>query len=204
MPLLDIIRSDDPAIRNQSLAGACRKLAYGELLAERDGLDHFRRENANLYDRVRALFFLYAINRFHLPRRSELPSTGRIPQAGVARLLSRRFDEAIRIFRAEEGAAGPSDPVCSALAMAYHSLAFQTLADQVRASVRGAAGNHWMFRMGSADEHPLRVRPELLARSPSGTFPMLRERTPVRMDLSHSGWSDIFFLGMDYPEGAEY
>ena len=31
---------------------------------------------------------------------------------------------------------------------------------------------------------------------------MLRERTPVRMDLSHSCWSDIFFLGMDYPEGA--
>src|SRR5207248_360941 len=27
-------------------------------------------------------------------------------------------------------------------------------------------------------------------------------RTPVRMDLSHSAWSDIFFLGMDYPEGA--
>jgi hypothetical protein len=22
------------------------------------------------------------------------------------------------------------------------------------------------------------------------------------MDFSHSGWSDIFFLGMDYPEGA--
>ena len=22
------------------------------------------------------------------------------------------------------------------------------------------------------------------------------------MDLSHSGWSDIFFLGMDFPEGA--
>jgi galactokinase/mevalonate kinase-like predicted kinase len=31
---------------------------------------------------------------------------------------------------------------------------------------------------------------------------MLREHTPVRLDLSHSGWSDIFFLGMDYPEGA--
>ncbi len=28
------------------------------------------------------------------------------------------------------------------------------------------------------------------------------ERTPVRLDLSHSAWSDIFFLGMDYPEGA--
>ena len=22
------------------------------------------------------------------------------------------------------------------------------------------------------------------------------------MDLSHSAWSDIFFLGMDFPEGA--
>jgi len=22
------------------------------------------------------------------------------------------------------------------------------------------------------------------------------------MDLTHSGWSDIFFLGMDFPEGA--
>ena len=27
--------------------------------------------------------------------------------------------------------------------------------------------------------------------------------TPVRMDLTHSGWSDIFFLGMDFPEGAK-
>ena len=24
----------------------------------------------------------------------------------------------------------------------------------------------------------------------------------MRMDLSHSAWSDIFFLGMDFPEGA--
>jgi hypothetical protein len=29
------------------------------------------------------------------------------------------------------------------------------------------------------------------------------EKTPVRMDLSHSCWSDIFFLGMDFPEGAK-
>jgi hypothetical protein len=33
-------------------------------------------------------------------------------------------------------------------------------------------------------------------------YPVLKESTPVRMDISHSGWSDIFFLGMDYPEGA--
>src|SRR6185295_1161911 len=35
-----------------------------------------------------------------------------------------------------------------------------------------------------------------------GAFPLLRELTPVRMDLTHSAWSDIFFLGMDFPEGA--
>ncbi len=203
MPLLDIIRSTDPAVRDTPLAAACRKLSYSELLAERDTLDRFRRESTNLYARVRALFFLYAIDRFHLPSRVELPGEGRVPYSGVERLLGRRFDEAVRLFRAEEAARGPSDPLCSALAAAYQALAFQTLADQVRASVRGAAGNRWMFRTGSADEHPLRVRRELRTRSgPNGPFPVLRERTPVRMDLSHSCWSDIFFLGMDYPEGA--
>jgi hypothetical protein len=201
--LTDIICSTDPAVRNRPLAAACGELGYHELLAEREALDRFRRDSGNLYERVRALFFLYAIDRFHLPARSELPAKGRIPYAGVERLLSRRFDEAIRVFRSEEAKHGPSDPVCSALAAAYQALAFQTLADQVRASVRGAAGNRWMFRTGSAGDHPLRVRPELLARPGPGTpFPVLRERTPVRMDLSHSCWSDIFFLGMDYPEGA--
>src|SRR5271170_4241641 len=59
-----------------------------------------------------------------------------------------------------------------------------------------------MFRMGHPEDHPLRLRRELLQRDDDGTYPVLRERTPVRMDLSHSGWSDIFFLGMDFPEGA--
>jgi galactokinase/mevalonate kinase-like predicted kinase len=203
MNLTDLITSADPTVRNRPVAAACRVLSYPQLLAERDALDRFRRESTNLYDRVRALFVLAAINRFYLPARPELPAAGHIPHAGVERLLGRRFDEAVRVFREEEAARGPSDPVCSALAAAYHGLAFQTLADQVRASVRGAAGNRWMFRAGDPADHPLRVRPELLARAdPGDPFPVLRERTPVRMDLSHSCWSDIFFLGMDYPEGA--
>lgn len=203
MPLIDLITSADSAVRNTPLADACRGLTFPVLLAEREALDRFRRVSANLYDRVRALFFLYAIDRFLLPARRELPATGRIPYEGIERLRARRFDEAIRLFRAAEAAEGPNDPLCSALAAAHHALAFQTLADQVRASVRGAAGNRWMFRAGSAEEHPLRVRRELLARAGvNGLFPVLRERTPVRMDLSHSCWSDIFFLGMDYPEGA--
>ena len=57
-----------------------------------------------------------------------------------------------------------------------------------------------MFRAGHTDDYPLRLRPELLVGDP--VFPILREATPVRMDLTHSGWSDIFFLGMDFPDGA--
>ena len=59
-----------------------------------------------------------------------------------------------------------------------------------------------MFRMGHPADQPLRLRPELLKRNEGGTYPILRERTPVRMDLTHSAWSDIFFLGMDFPDGA--
>ena len=82
-------------------------------------------------------------------------------------------------------------------------MGFQTLADQVRRSVRSVRGNQWMFRTGHPADYPLRIRPELLAAgAPAPVFPILREATPVRMDLTHSGWSDIFFLGMDFPEGA--
>ena len=127
----------------------------------------------------------------------------RIPYGGYLHLLKRRFEEAVDDFLAVQKREGPSDAIASALAAAYHALGFQTLADQVRRSVRSVRGNQWMFRMGHPADHPLRIRPQLLKRTASNEpFPILAERTPVRMDLSHSGWSDIFFLGMDFPEGA--
>ena len=93
--------------------------------------------------------------------------------------------------------------ILSALAQVYERITYQTLADQVRRSVRSCKGNRWMFRVGQVSEHPIRIHPRLLERSSDdGLFPILIERTPVRLDLSHSAWSDIFFLGMDYPEGA--
>ena len=202
--LPEIITSLDPAVRNQSLDARCRDASAEQLLAECSALDAFRRQSDNLYERVRALFFLYAIYRFHLPPKLPPPSgegEGRIPFAGFQLLLERRFEEAIDRFLAAQQTEGPSDGVASALAAAYQRLGFQTLANQVRRSVRMVKGNQWMFRMGHPVDHPLRIRPELLAEV-DGALPLLRERTPVRMDLSHSGWSDIFFLGMDYPEGA--
>ena len=152
---------------------------------------------------VRACFFAYAVHRFHIPHAEGLSPSGMIPYDGYTFLLERRFEEAIDSFLAAQVRQGPSDSLSSALAEAYHSRAFQTLANQVRHSVRSVRGNQWMFRMGHPADHPLRVRQELLTRDPAtGSYPILREATPVRMDLSHSGWSDIFFLGMDYPEGA--
>ncbi|MCB0100299.1 MAG: UTP--glucose-1-phosphate uridylyltransferase, partial [Caldilineaceae bacterium] len=100
-------------------------------------------------------------------------------------------------------AAAPTEPLSSALAAAYRDLGFQTLADQVRRSVRSVDGNAWMFQVTRSADHPLRVRPELVAEAhPHGDRPILEEDTPVRMDVTHSGWSDIFFLGMDHPEAA--
>ena len=208
MALLTLITSPDDAVRDLSLDAVCEKLSLAELLAEADALDAFRRTSENLYHRVRALLFLYSIHRFHLPLRLAAVKSGdkpgAIPFKGYENLLERRFEEAIDIFLKTQRTEGPSDGISSALASVYQRLAFQTLADQVRRSVRSVSGNQWMFRMGHPADQPLRIRPEMTRRDPStATYPILRERTPVRMDLTHCGWSDIFFLGMDYPEGAK-
>lgn len=199
--LRTIIESDDQGVRNQPLGPACAGRGLDWLLGECADLERFRRASPSLYHRVRALFFLYALHRFHLPAVPDLPRAGTIPFAGQQHLLHRRFEEAIGTFLAAQRQSGPSDPLSSALAEAYRTLGLQTLANQVRRSVRGVRGNQWMFRVGHPADHPLRLRPEL-RRPDGGTYPILRERVPVRMDLTHSAWSDIFFLGMDYPEGA--
>ena len=201
--VIDVIRSDDPEVRDLALDAVVAGKNAAELLATAATLEAYRRTETNLYRRVRALFFLYALHRFHLPAQPGYPVQGKVPYVGHAHLLDRRFEEAITVFLHAQAREGPSDTLSSALATAYYALAFQTLADQVRATVRSTAGNTWMFRMGHPADHPLRLRPQLLARSPeTGAHPILRERTAVRMDLSHSGWSDIFFLGMDHPDGA--
>ncbi|MDQ1258159.1 MAG: hypothetical protein QG656_2768, partial [Candidatus Hydrogenedentes bacterium] len=174
-----------------------------ELLDACEQLERFRRQSDNLYERVRATLFLYAAYRFYLMESPDVPETGSVPYEGFSDLLMRRFEEAIDRFRGALAQDGPNGALFSALAECYHHLSFQTLTDQVRRSVRASLGNQWMFRVGHAEDHPIRIRPELLHR-PEGAllYPILSERTPVRLDLSHSGWSDIFFLGMDYPECA--
>lgn len=200
--LVDIITSGDAAVRNRSLDSFCEKASAEKLLGECRALDSFRRQSQNLYEQVRALFFLHAIHRYHLPVKAGVRRGGRIPFEGYRHLLQRRFEEAIEVFLLDSGTEGQNDAISSALAAAYHGLAFQTLANQVRRSVRSVRGNQWMFRMGHPLDQPLRIRPELLVKSEAGAHRVLCEKTPVRMDLTHSAWSDIFFLGMDFPEGA--
>ena len=104
--LIDIITSPDPAMRNRSLDAFCRSASLAELLAECASLDAFRRASDNLYERVRALFFLYAIHRFHIPLKPGLQAQGFIPWEGYAHLLQRRFEEAIDTFLRAQASAG--------------------------------------------------------------------------------------------------
>ena len=198
----DIIEAAAPAVRDLAIERWCAARPAAELLAACAELEAYRRRETNLYKRVRALFFLAAIHRYHLPARPEFLRTGRVPYDGFSRMLERRFEEAISGFLHAQTAQGANETLSSALAVAYHALGFQTLADQVRHTVRSTRGNAWIFRLGHPLDQPLRVRPELLRNGGDAPQPILRERTPVRMDLTHCGWSDIFFLGMDFPEGA--
>ena len=317
-------------IRDLSLTKAVATLSTPDLLTQLSLLDEFRRStDNNLYQRVRALFFLYAVHRFHLPERRRLIEKKRksnhanngekcvedrvksdgnvfekdetfICPKGYKALLDRRFDEAIDHFLqwvssssstlslspdeeeditvndhenekgnviyplpkttslisklsfsrdgpspithttaaedyrendtatlsrghsssnasssllslsshvSEEATSVkepnsiststqkhstdtltqqtlllPSEATSSALAKSYRSLAFQTLADQVKRSVRSHEGNEWMFNVNNVNDTPL-VWSEELYGEKGGQ--MLIERTPVRMDLSH-------------------
>ena len=118
--------------------------------------------------------------------------------------MERRFEQAIASFRAAMRRDGPNGALASALAQAYEQVAFQTLADQVRRSVRSCRGNRWMFRVGAgrraSDPDPspaprARVGRRRSSRSwSSGRRSGSTSRTAAGPTSSSSG--------MDYPEGA--
>ena len=105
--LVRIITAVDPAIRNLPLSSVCDHATVAQLMEECQALDRFRRDSGNLYERVRALFFLSAIFRYHLPPKLAADATGRISYDGYVHLLQRRFEEAIRDFGKSLLAADP-------------------------------------------------------------------------------------------------
>ena len=200
---IETITTDDRLRRDQPFFALAQGMSTAELLNACAELEEFRRDTNNLYARVRAALFLAAAYRFFVMEAPEVAPTGVIPYEGYRDLLARRYEHALVRFHAAVRQHGLDSALASALAEAYRHLAFQSLADQVRKSVRATRGNRWLFHQGYADEHPLRIHASMLVRQPGiQLYPILAEFTPVRLDLSHSGWSDIFFLGMDYPSGA--
>ena len=195
---------EDSGSPGQTFEVLCRTADRAGLERMTDELENYRRSAGNFYHRVRAVFFLEAIHRYFLPAHFAEDDEGSIPYDGHRLALARRFEEAVAWYLAHRERNGSSDALSSALAAAYHGLAFKTLAQQVQKTVRAVRGNQWMFRTGHPLDYPLRLRPELLERpEPGAGTPVLVEETAVRLDLSHAGWSDIFFLGMDCPEGAK-
>ena len=93
--LVDIINAADPVERNRSVYAVCRGASLEQLLDDAAALEAFRHESTNLYERVRALFFLYAIHRFHVPAKlaGAGMSTALIPYAGYEHLLLDTLDE---------------------------------------------------------------------------------------------------------------
>ena len=77
--LLRTITTRDPLLRDRSLEEICRDASLRELLGETRILHDFSQQSENLYERVRALMFLYAIHRFYLPGKLPEPGKGLVP-----------------------------------------------------------------------------------------------------------------------------
>ena len=82
--LTGVITADDPEVRDRSLDSFCAASRRSmNCWPSAQALDRFRRTSDNLYERVRALFFLYAIHRFHIPLPAPAPhAPALIPFAG--------------------------------------------------------------------------------------------------------------------------
>ena len=156
--------------RSMPCAASCRSKSCSP---SAQALDRFRRTSDNLYERVRALFFLYAIHRFHLPLRARRRDAARRFRSRATRnLLKRRFEEAIDLFLAAQAERGPSDAISSALAAGYH---VARLPDAGRPGApqraHACAATSGCSASGHPADHPLRLRPELLARGADGAYP---------------------------------
>lgn len=203
--LVKIIISEEKNYRNTSLDSICSSATLEQLLEECDALDDFWRKSNNLYEKVRALFFLYAIHRFHIPLCNNITAGGQIPFDGYNNHLKRRFEEAIECFIKFQKQNGPSQGISSSLSTSYHSLGFQILADQVRKSVKSIRGNQWMFRIGHPSDHPLRINPRLRINLMRTTcFRFFKKRPRLGWILPIVVGVIFSFLEWTFPKEQEY
>ncbi len=99
--------------------------------------------------------------------------------------MDRRFEQAIASFRGEMDREGPNGAIAGAPGASLRADHLSGRSPTRCADRSGAAGaTVGCSRVGQADEQPLRLHPRLLERdSDQSLFPILVERTPVRLDL---------------------
>ena len=201
--LIETITHTDPEIRDRSVRALVADSNLSEKLEACAELEDFRRNSQNLYERVRASLFLSALFRFDIQDAAAIRQAGLIPYSGFMDLMERRYEPAIASFLETMKASGPDGTIASALA--------RLRAERVPDSGRPGPPLRPELPGQPLDVPRRRCRrtsaldPSSIALARVGGIHCSRswsKRRPVRLDLSHSGWSDIFFLGMDFPEGA--
>lgn len=202
--LVKTIVSEDGTLRNRSINSLLQNKNKNELLELAEGLEAFRKSSNNLYHKVRASLFLFVIYRFYLQVNEEIIPYGKIPIKGVKAAFKRAFEKSIDIYLGEITKNGNRNgSIFSAIAESYHKLSFKYLLDQVKLSISHCNENFHLFNINGLDDYPYSVPAKLTTPdAKTGLYPISLDTSPVRLDPSHSGWSDIFFLGMDFPEGA--
>ncbi|UCH80287.1 MAG: UTP--glucose-1-phosphate uridylyltransferase [Nitrospiraceae bacterium] len=199
--LIETIVSTADALRNRSITDLLHNRSFDELLKDADELEQFRRSTTNLYHKVRASLFLSVIYRFYLQNSDSAIRHGQIPFTGIKAACDRDFETSIDIYLDNNYQNGA---VFSALADAYYKLSFKYLLDQVKLSISECRENYHLYNITGLDDYPFAVPDNLtIPCERTGNYPVGKDASPVRLDPSHSGWSDIFFLGMDFPEGAK-
>ena len=202
--LINTIISEDAAIRNRSIGALLHDMDTDKLLHTAEELEGFRTSCGNLYHKVRASLFLFVIYRDYLGQNKDVRQQGEIPIDGVKAAFTRDFEKAISVYLDEiSNKRNRNSALFSAVADSYYKLSFKYLLAQVKLSISRCKGNYHLYNMNGLDEYPFSVPAELIAPdTETGQYPVGVDVSPVRLDPSHSGWSDIFFLGMDFPEGA--
>ncbi|KAA6358642.1 MAG: putative UTP--glucose-1-phosphate uridylyltransferase, partial [Streblomastix strix] len=197
------------------------------LFAEMQVLEDLRkRTDITFYQQVRALMFLHWIFEFELPLRAhrgnlsklhELLPISPFPGMGMqflqAELELNNAKEKIDIFSFNE----LPFALISVLAKCYGQFALQKLGGLVKRTVEAQPENRWAYEFSwgnllsskesinldcqkldkEQNKYRLRIIPQLFVDKT-----IIYENTPVRIDITHTVASDIFFLAMDFPQGA--
>jgi hypothetical protein len=201
--LIQTIISEDESVRNRSIATVLQNRNRDEIIRMAGELESFRKSTGSLYHKVRATIFLSVIYRYYLQLHKGALKHGKLPFEAVQAAYERDFERAIEIYLAN-AQNNDNHALFSAIADSFYKLSFKYLFDQVKLSISQCRENHLLFNISSLDDYPYSVPPELMSPDPvTGLYPVGMDTSPVRLDPSHSGWSDIFFLGMDFPEGAK-